>query len=86
MIEFIYAGSKVIVGSWLDYDFLYDNNINVVSFLDFKEIPNIIIESIENGIVLDYNINEVKKIIDEEFGIRTFFSKWKNIVDKFINV
>ena len=78
MIEHIYAGSYVLNGSWLNYDYLNNNGIVCGSFNDFNELCSIV----KKYPVINYDLDTVKRIIADDYGISKYQKKWFSIINK----
>ena len=77
MIEALYAGNTVIVGSWMLYGILKRKNINFIELDNINEIGNCISELIDGNDLSNKTNN--KPIIEQNFLMETNIKKWCEI-------
>ena len=78
MLEHIYSGSKVLVGSWLSYPELKEWGINVGEFSDFDELSSMIRQSITFLAKDEDETKTNKDIIRKKASWDACRAKWHN--------
>ena len=79
MLEHIYAGSAVIIGSWLTYPELDEWGIRTQSFNDYTDLPRVILECISDSNINNERVKN-RKIIHDYTSWDTCRAKWHNVL------
>lgn len=78
MLEHFYAGSIVLNGKWLKYEFLENNNIEAITFDSFAELCEII-ERLLLGREKRENLNRDINALKENFSWEASRDLWKQL-------
>ena len=75
MLETMYSGGEVITGSWLKYDFLYDNGIVMRRVGNTEEVGSELVRSIKTPLSQEVRDNN-RRVIDNLYRWKSIISEW----------
>lgn len=77
MLDYLYAGTCVIAGNWLDYPQLTEKGIHLHRFDDFSKLPALITQAV-NG--------EIKGLTPEQRAIFPAEGSWESLLPKWLSM
>lgn len=78
MLEHIYAGSIVLNGDWLKYDFLDRNNIQCMTFANFDNFNERLVEILKKK-RNSYDVKKASLTVKENFSWKSSREKWQKV-------
>ena len=81
VLEYLYAGTLLISGAWLDYPELDDNQISYVKFSEMNELPQIITKAVSTGLIEKSKIAENRDRLWLMNSWSVLIPKWKRLYE-----